>query len=91
MIKLIIKEIDNYNYILEHNNIKYNLTIELINTDITLSKGDIIYIEKSVIQEKIPLIFGPINGKYSKNELNEKEFITILKNNNKIYLQRYYG
>ena len=87
MIKLKIKSKDEYsNYILENNNKTYEVNINIIGTNI-LEVGNYIYMPEEVLKEKVSLNYGPIEG----NDIKEDEVILLMKNNEKIYLQRYYG
>ena len=87
MIKLMIKSKDEYsNYILENNNKTYEVNINIIGTNI-LEVGNYIYMPEEVLKEKVSLNYGPIEG----NDIKEDEVILLMKNNEKIYLQRYYG
>jgi hypothetical protein len=94
MVKLIILEINNYVYILKsENNTKYILNLEFINIDKKVSINNIIYMNKELINEKEVYTFGPLNAKYGKKiELETEKDIAILEiNDERIYLQRYYG
>ena len=100
MIKLIVQEKDNYcNYILEDDNgNKYKVFIELMNTEIVLDIGDIIYMHKELLDRDYKeysrmYTFGSLGTKYSRdiNKDNYVDVIVIYKDNKKYYLQRYYG
>ena len=77
---------DNYNYTLkdEYNN-TYNLNIEIYDNE--LKDNDLIYISDRLIKENTLLSFGPIK----KETYNKEELLVVLRNNEKYYLERYYG
>ena len=83
---LIIINIDNYNYTLkdEYNNI-YNLNIEIYDNELRIN--DLIYISDNLIKENALLSFGPIKKEIS----NKEDLLVVLRNNEKYYLERYYG
>ena len=88
MIKLTIKSKDNYsNYVLEENNETYEVNINFMNVELP-SVGDYFYIPEKVLKEKVSLNYGIIEN---SNNIDEEELMVIVKNNNKIYLQRFYG
>ena len=88
MIKLTIKSKDNYsNYVLEGNNETYDVNINFMDVELP-SVGDYFYIPEKVLKEKVSLNYGIIEN---SNNIDEEELMVIVKNNNKIYLQRFYG
>ena len=88
MIKLVIKNKDEYsNYVLEGNNETYEVNINFMNVELP-SVGDYFYIPEKVLKEKVSLNYGIIEN---SNNIDEEELMVIVKNNNKIYLQRFYG
>ena len=88
MIKLTIKSKDNYsNYVLEENNETYEVNINFMNVELP-AIGDYLYIPEKVLKEKVSLNYGIIEN---SNNIDEEELMVIVKNNNKIYLQRFYG
>ena len=88
MIKLTIKSKDNYsNYVLEENNETYEVNINFMNVELP-SIGDYLYIPEKVLKEKVSLNYGIIEN---SNNIDEEKLMVMLKNNNKIYLQRFYG
>ena len=88
MIKLVIKNKDEYsNYVLEGNNETYDVNINFMDVELP-SVGDYFYIPEKVLKEKVSLNYGIIE---SSNNIDEEELMVIVKNNNKIYLQRFYG
>ena len=99
MNKLRIVNIDNYNYLLEDENGKeYNLFIELMNTNIVLKKGMILYIHSELLDKNYKeysnmYTFGSLGSNYSRSldKENYVDIIVVINNNKKEYLQRYYG
>ena len=93
MKKLEIKNINNYEYSLkdEFGN-DYNITIEFHSLNELPSINDCIYISNKLLREKM-ISLGPIGSKYGRNIINENDtdIVVLIKNNEKIYLQRYYG
>ena len=88
MIKLTIKSKDNYsNYVLEGNNETYDVNINFMDVELP-AIGDYLYIPEKVLKEKVSLNYGIIEN---SNNIDEEELMVIVKNNNKIYLQRFYG
>ncbi len=92
MKKLIIKNIDGFNYLLEDNGKLYNINIEFYDIQEKPKINDSIFINEELLKEKI-LNFGSLNGKYGKSldNISEKEIIVLNINNKNIYLKRYYG
>ena len=92
MKKLIIKNIDGFNYLLEDNGKLYNINIEFYDIQEKPKINDYIFINEELLKEKI-LNFGPLNCKYGKSldNIKEKEIIVLNINNKNIYLKRYYG
>lgn len=85
MKEYIFTDINKFNYkLVDENGKEYKKNIEFYGLDPV--KGDRLYIFEEVIENEDMLTYGPI---YSKKE--EKEYITVLHNDKKIYLQRYYG
>lgn len=93
MKKLKIIKIDSYNYYFkDENNKKYNLNIEFYDIENKPIIGDIIYINEILLKDRV-LSFGPLNGKYGKKieKSVDKDILVLEKNNELIYLKRYYG
>ena len=87
MIKLMIVDKDEYcNYVLRDSSKTYKVNINFIGIE-KPSIHDYIYIPEKVLNEKVSLNYGTIENE----NINEDELILILKNNQKIYLQRLYG
>lgn len=89
MKKLIVKSKDEYsNYILEDNkNNIYEVNINFL--DIESPKiGSYLYIPEQVLEEKVSLNYGLIED---NTNIKEDELITIIQNDKKLLLQRFYG
>ncbi len=88
MLKLIIENIDEYNYILvDKEKNKYKLNIEFY--DFNPNIGDIIYLNKKNLLENVLYAYGPLNDQYTKRE--DSDLIKIIHADEIVYLQRYYG
>lgn len=89
MKKLLIKSKDEYsNYILEDNKKNvYEVNINFIDVELP-NIGSYLYIPEKVLKEKVSLNYGVIED---KTNISEDELIVIIQDNNKIYLQRFYG
>ena len=89
MIKLIIKSKDEYsNYVLKDNkNNIYEVNINFIDVELPPVEASI-YIPEKVLKEKVSLNYGLIEDTAN---INEDELITIIQNDKKLYLQRFYG
>ena len=92
MIKLKVINIERYNYILENNEFKkYIKHIEFYG-DKKPNIGDYIYLPNNVLEEVNLFAYGPIKGKYAKQEnITEDELIKVVTKDEEYYLQRYYG
>lgn len=93
MKKLKVVSINNYNYSLkdeQENN--YDIIIEFYDLKEPPKVGEYIYISNRLLNEKM-LYFGPIGSKYGRNitDENDEDILVLLKENERIYLQRYYG
>ena len=89
MLKLTIIKTDEYaNYILEDKDgKKYDVNISFMGIK-KPAIGTIIYIDDSALKENVSLNYGLVK----KDKLrSEKELITLISGDEKIYLQRYYG
>ena len=89
MKKLIVKNKDEYsNYILEDskNNI-YEVNINFIDVELP-TIGSYLYIPEKVLKERVSLNYGLIKD---TTNINEDELITIIQNEKKLHLQRFYG
>lgn len=89
MIKLTIINKDEYaNYVLKDiKGREYELNINFMNMD-SPKIGSILYIPESVLKENVSLNYGLIDKETIENE---EEFIVVAFNDEKMYLQRYYG
>lgn len=90
MIKLLIKNIEDYNYSLEDSNFNnYLINIEFYSYKPEI--GDYIYLNKNLLEEKI-LNIGPLTSASGKDVIDGDEDLIILEHNqDKIYLKRLYG
>lgn len=93
MKKLVIKDIDHYNYTLqdgrENNHI---INIEFYNLNTTIAIDDILYMDESLLKENM-LSIGLLNdlcGKDIKNSEN-KDIIVLQTKGKRFYLKRIYG
>ena len=96
MIKLIIENIDGYNYILKDtNNKSYNINIEFYDIDVLPKVGDIIYINNKLLNKINNNIvsFGKLDGIYGRKitDENDEDIISLSIQDKIIYLKRYYG
>ena len=96
MIKLIIENIDGYNYILKDtNNKSYNINIEFYDIDVLPKVGDIIYINNKLLNKinNNVVSFGKLDGIYGRTitDENDEDIISLSIQDKIIYLKRYYG
>ena len=96
MIKLIIENIDGYNYILkDSNNKSYNINIEFYDIDVLPKVGDIIYINNKLLNKinNNVVSFGKLDGIYGRTitDENDEDVIGLSIQDKIIYLKRYYG
>ena len=93
MIKLTVLEINNYIYTLSSDNAQFTLNIEFVDIEQKVSANDIIYMDEEMIDENIVYTFGPLNSIYAATTNLEtvKDIIILEANNERLYLQRYYG
>ena len=89
MKKLIVKNKDEYsNYILEDNkNNIYEVNINFIDVELP-TIGNYLYVPEKVLKERVSLNYGLIED---TTNINEDELITIIQNEKKLHLQRFYG
>ena len=88
MKKLVVKEINNYDYIfIDSDNKEYNLNIEFY-TDNKPAINDAIYFPDEILKEKNMFSFGELLEESTKEE---KDLIKVVIGNKEFYLQRYYG
>lgn len=88
MKKVIIKEINGYDYILldEDNNVYYK-NIEFI-SKLKPKEKDIIYLSEKILFENNLFTFADFNN---RNNVKEAEIIKIISSDEKYYLIRHYG
>lgn len=96
MIKLIVKDINGYDYkLIDIYNREYKINIEFYDLKDNPKIGDLIYISESLLKDINNSIayFGKIDEKYGKMTKEElKDEIICLKiNNMEIHLKRFYG
>ena len=96
MNKLIIENIDGYNYILKDtNNKSYNINIEFYDIDVLPKVGDIIYINNKLLNKinNNVVSFGKLDGIYGRTitDENDEDIIGLSIQDKIIYLKRYYG
>ena len=96
MIKLIIENINGYNYTLKDNeNNYYNLNIEFYDIDELPKVGDIIYINNKLLNKinNNVVSFGKLDGIYGRKitDENDEDVIGVSIHDKVIYLKRYYG
>lgn len=88
MIKLVIKGKDSYsNYVLEGNDKIYEVNINFMDIELPI-EGDYLYIPEKVLNEEVSLNYGIVDN---SDNIVEEDLLLLVKNNNKIYLQRFYG
>ena len=88
MKKVIIKQINGYDYILvdEDNNVYYK-NIEFI-SKLKPKEKDIIYLSEKILDEDNLFTFADFND---RNNVKEDEIIKIISSDEKYYLIRHYG
>lgn len=95
MIRLIIKEIKEYDYFLEGSHKKqYKLNIEFYDLPNKPKVGDSIFLSESLLQDlTIPLCIGPIDQKYGKviQSSDDPDIIVLIMDKKEHILKRYYG
>ncbi|MDD3341505.1 MAG: hypothetical protein PHN72_04900 [Bacilli bacterium] len=98
MVKLKIKNIENFCYTLENDGKTYHFVLEFYDLQMNLQKGDIIYMHELLLNEDFYeyskyYCFGKLDSKYGRLALaeNERDIILIIVNQQKIYLKRLYG
>lgn len=96
MNKLIIENIDGYNYILKDtNNKSYNINIDFYDIDVLPKVGDIIYINNKLLNKinNNVVSFGKLDGIYGRKitDENDEDVIGLSIQDKIIYLKRYYG
>ena len=98
-IKLKIVEKNKYMYKLQdEDNRMYMLNIEFLDIEETPQKGDVIYINKELLNPKhdgysTSFTFGNLDNKYGRANLSidDIDIIKVVKHEKEIYLKRLYG
>ena len=92
MKKLEINKIDNYQYELKDNNKIYHFNIEFYNLEKKPKAGDYIYMSEKLLQEEYSVLnFDILDSGYDRNIKTKEDLVTLLIDNEKIYLKRVYG
>ena len=88
MQKLIIKEINNYDYtLIDQDNKVYNKNIEFY-SKYKPQLNNIIYVDDSIINEVNLYTFDEV---YDTRNIDIKDIIKVVSNNKEYYFQRRYG
>ena len=88
MYKLIIQEINNYDYkLIDQDNNIYNKNIEFY-SKYKPQVNDIIYVDESIINEVNLYAFDEV---YDTRDVDIKDIIKIVSNKKEYYFQRRYG
>ena len=87
MIKLLIKSIEPYAYILSDNTKEYRVHLEFLDLEV----GDYLYLSENIINEPNNYTFGLIGGIYAKKKDIKDDIIKVVGKDYEYYLQRYYG
>jgi hypothetical protein len=87
MKKVVIKEIDGYNYTLVNNNKEYVKNIEFYDTYKPVV-GDIIYISDNILNETNLYSFGEI---YDPKNYSNGDIIKVISKDKEYYFQRRFG
>lgn len=91
MIKLRVTNIEEYNYVLKHNNKEYKVHLTFLGDKIP-KVNDLIYVDEFLIKEVNLYTYGPLNGKYAKmQDVDDLEIMKVISLHEEYYLQRYYG
>lgn len=97
MEKFTIKNINNYNYqLVDKTNKIYEVNLEFL-SNYTPQVNDTIYMDIKLLNEHLPLTFGPLEDVYGHsiekiiNNHEDSEIINIKNNKINIYLKRFYG
>lgn len=91
MIKLLIKSIEPYAYILSGEDKEYRLHLEFLGLEKKPTVGDYLYLPENIINEQNNYTFGLIGGIYAKKKDIKDDIIKVVGNDYEYYLQRYYG
>ena len=88
MKKLVIKEINNYDYILiDESNKKYVINIEFY-SKYKPQVNDILYVDDSIVKEVNLYAFDEV---YDTRNVDIKDIIKVVSNKKEYYFQRRYG
>ena len=88
MYKLIIQEINNYDYkLIDQDNNIYNKNIEFY-SKYKPQVNDIIYVDESIINEVNLYAFDEV---YDTRDVDIKDIIKVVSNDKEYYFQRRYG
>lgn len=91
MIKLLIKSVEPYAYILSSEDKEYRLHLEFLGLEKKPTVGDYLYLPENIINEPNNYTFGLIGGIYAKKKDIKDDIIKVVGNDYEYYLQRYYG
>lgn len=96
MVRLIIKSIVNYNFVLvDNDDRKYNVNMEFYGIQNLPIVGDYLYVDEKMLNEinNNMVSFGQVDEKYGKdvNSIDDSEVICLVHGNNSVYLKRFYG
>ena len=91
MIKLLIKSIEPYAYILSDNTKEYRVHLEFLGLEKKPEVGDYLYLPENIINEPNNYTFGLIGGIYTKKKDIKDDIIKVVGKDYEYYLQRYYG
>ena len=94
MIELEVVDKNGYRYtLIDKDDKKYDLNIEVMDTGYDIMIGDIMYISTEVVNKERMLTFGKIGSEYgvSMNDINDKEIVVFMRDNIKYYFKRIYG
>ena len=91
MKKLIIENIDKYNYLLVSENQKYKINIEFYGLSFSVKKDDIIYISKELLNEINNFVANFEKIENDDKNIIGKDVIVLVHEGKKYYLKRVYG
>lgn len=94
MIKLVIEDINDFNYVVSDIDKKYNFMFEFHDVDNNPKVGDYMYVNEGLLREENSFFcFGKLDSKYGHDieKIDDKELLVLVIDNKKIYLKRLYG
>ena len=91
MIKLLIKSIEPYAYILSDNTKEYRVHLEFLDLEKKPKVGDYLYLPENIISEPNNYTFGLIGAIYAKKKDIKDDILKVVGKDYEYYLQRYYG